>query len=265
MKSCAHCNLYFNDGQVCPQCGGQLTDYYPQQQQQNAAYYQQQAGAYQNPQQSTAAAQQPIQVIKKRTGLVIFLLILVLALAAALGFMIFQSSQQESGPDPLDQAVLDSAWSWYTEVYDLTAQASIYYTTTTNARAAAETGAPLEDIQDGFALNPPEVLGTLDSFTKVVDGMMPTTDKEDVYLGALAALSGPESAEAISGPMLIINDEYPDVAIAWFDLQDQCVSNYNDLLQRRANMTKMQSAANKFKSAVENAGFDTSQWVTPSK
>lgn len=185
MKSCPNCNLYFNDGYACPQCGGALYDQDAYMQQQPAypqetmaygsypaapgyeqPYAQQQAYGYapaQQPQQPYAqqpAAYQPTQayvapepaytapepayaepaylepvpepaastasaplVIEQKgsrgkTVTIVILAVLAVALGAACTFFALNGSS-EPKPTELETAVVNSAWTWQTNVNDM--------------------------------------------------------------------------------------------------------------------------------------------------
>lgn len=145
MKACPNCYLSFNDGYICPHCRGQLVDYNPDQQSQ-ASPYQSQGAAYQAQQsyydapsqQSQSMQSSPAQVqysqpapqpqyqqptnnfpptiIKKRTGLVVFLVLLLLALGAFAGYLVYEEYQERTKPTDLETQVVKSAWDWYTSV-----------------------------------------------------------------------------------------------------------------------------------------------------
>lgn len=138
MKACPNCYLSFNDGYICPHCGGQLVDYSPEQQTQTSSYQAQQSyydapaqqtqmmqSAPAQPQYSQPAPQPQYQqpannfpptVIKKRTGLVVFLVLLLLALGAFAGYLVYEEYQERTKPTELESKVVGSAWEWYTSV-----------------------------------------------------------------------------------------------------------------------------------------------------
>lgn len=138
MKACPNCYLSFNDGYICPHCGGQLVDYNPDQQAQSSyqsSYYDQPQQASQptqvmqapapapapqaHYQQPAAQYHQPVNnfpptIIKKRTGLVVFLFLLVIALGAFGGYLVYKDYQEATQPSDLETSVVKSAWTWYT-------------------------------------------------------------------------------------------------------------------------------------------------------
>ncbi len=145
MKACPNCYLSFNDGYICPHCRGQLVDYNPDQQSQASPYqsqgasYQAQQSYYDAPSQQTQSMQSapaqvqysqpasqaqyqqptnnfPPTIIKKRTGLVVFLVLLLLALGAFAGYLVYEEYQERTKPTDLETQVVKSAWEWYTSV-----------------------------------------------------------------------------------------------------------------------------------------------------
>lgn len=122
MKACPNCYLSFNDGYICPHCGGQLVDYSPTQTgsyQSQSSYYDPPAQAYQQsaPQYAQpAAAGFPPTIIKKRTGLVVFLIILLLALGAFAGYLVYEEYNERTQPTELETEVVNGAWEWYSTV-----------------------------------------------------------------------------------------------------------------------------------------------------
>lgn len=138
MKACPNCYLSFNDGYICPHCGGQLVDYSPEPQVQAANPYQgmaaTQGGYYDQSMQSAAYQSQynqpasqyyqppannfPPTIIKKRTGLVVFLTLIVLALAAFSGYLVYEEYQDRTKPSEIEVGVVGSAWEWYSSMND---------------------------------------------------------------------------------------------------------------------------------------------------
>lgn len=162
MKACPNCYLSFNDGYICPHCGGQLVDYSPEQpsgayqaQQAQSGYYDrsaqstqmmqsipQQASYHQPQYQPQAQYSQPMNnfpptVIKKRTGLVVFLTLLLLALAAFSGYLVYEEYIERTQPTEMDTQVVGSAWDWYTSVNGMFAQLQLLNPVQENPAAAA--------------------------------------------------------------------------------------------------------------------------------
>lgn len=154
MKTCPNCNLYFNDGYACPQCGGALYDQDPYAQQmpyeqyptqpygyQQQGYVQQPYGyqqtqpyampepapAYAEPEPepiapvSTAVPTKTIvmkQGSRGKTVAIVLLALIAVALGALCAFQ-FITNGKGSEPTELESAVAQSAWTWQTSVSDL--------------------------------------------------------------------------------------------------------------------------------------------------
>lgn len=132
------------------------------------------SSSYSAPSPSPSYPSQPaypvVPVVKKRTGLVVFLLLLVLLLSAAIVYLaVFRGAldwliNPQEGPTQMEQAVATSAWDWYSQINAQVSASDIMNqmdTSKTNIREDVYNA--IQNTQNGTANNSAEEASNADA------------------------------------------------------------------------------------------------------
>lgn len=247
--ACPRCQVAFQDGQICPHCGGYLVPYQPQMQPPAP----QQAYEY-APEPSYEAAEAPVvaaSTSKGKTVAIAALSVLVAALTASCVFLLLQPTPEPEvvekvveteaeHPTATEQSVVDNAWEYTVRVGKV-------------MKSLGSTDQPLADVM--------EKMGSgrwSEAFAQsAAEGMS--------QLGELVAMSDEGYKEAIDAPMQSLDSRYPALALAWNGLvkADIKYSTSSDTpTVSQEELGRYASLQEDFRQAAADAGFDTSGWAT---